>query len=127
MSQDQITRYRSRMTVTNLWPAAHSASDAEVQLLGTADPAADVLTWAGINRHPMDDMLAAWLVLGLITEAQATATSEARDRATATFLAEYRAVHVDRPQSAEELAELRAAFGPGTSVVNVVTGRHVNL
>lgn len=123
-----MQHYLDNMTrSSSLWPAAIDARDAEDQLLALADPKDQVLTWSSNARHPMDDLLAAWLYLNLITEVQATATSEARQAATAEFLEEYRRVNVDRPQSAEELAEMRAAFGPGARVVNVVTGTETQL
>jgi len=45
---------------------------------------------------------------------------EACDKNTAEFLAEYRKNY--KGPTAEEFAEMRAAFGPGTELVNVVTG-----
>lgn len=44
-----------------------------------------------------------------------------RDQELDAFLAEYRANQ--KEPTAEELSELRAAFGPGAQVVNVITGR----
>lgn len=46
-----------------------------------------------------------------------------RDLETAAFVADYRAAQRNRRPSAEERFELRAAFGPGRTVVNVLTGR----
>ena len=125
MSQSQVERYRRQMSATNLWPAFRDARHAELSLRETVDPTADVLVWKSSSRHPMDDALAAWLVLDYITEAQATATTEARDRSTAEFLSAYRA---NPPQPGpEERAEMRDAFGPGARVVNAVTGQAYNL
>lgn len=39
------------------------------------------------------------------------------------FIAEYRRVQGKRKPSAEEMHEMRAAFGPGKTLVNVLTGR----
>jgi hypothetical protein len=47
------------------------------------------------------------------------------DRVTAEFLEEYRAN--DAPPSDEEMFEMRAAFGEGETVVNVITGRKTRL
>lgn len=41
----------------------------------------------------------------------------------AAFIANYRKVNANRPVSDEERFEMRAAFGPGVEVVNVLTGR----
>lgn len=56
-----------------------------------------------------------------LTDAQAAAD----DAETAKVIAQIRAN--DAPPSAEELFEMRAAFGPGASVVNVITGRKTQL
>jgi len=45
-----------------------------------------------------------------------------RDRETQAFLAEYRRANKGRKRSAEEIFEMRAAFGPGETVVDVITG-----
>ena len=47
----------------------------------------------------------------------------ARDRQVDTQLAEYRKRMENHVPSAEELAEERAAFGPGVELVNVITGK----
>jgi hypothetical protein len=123
---NQLGSYRRRMTQLDVWPAAHSPAEAAEKITEVADRHADVLTWqpdgtGRDGRQPMDDLLAAWLVLGLITEVQARLTSEARQVADAEFLARYRA---NPPQpGAEQIAGMRAAFGPGTEVVNVITGQ----
>lgn len=53
------------------------------------------------------------------------ATNKARDEEEEAFLAEYR--KNARPMDAEMLWEMRAAFGTGTTVVDVVTGRKYHL
>ena len=55
----------------------------------------------------------------------AEATKAARAAEVERELAEYRASY--KGPSAEERAELRAAFGPGTKVVNVITGEEIAL
>jgi len=42
-------------------------------------------------------------------------------------LAEYRKAQKNRKPSAEELFEMRAAFGEGATVVNVITGREIKV
>jgi hypothetical protein len=48
----------------------------------------------------------------------------AYDAELAVFLAAYRAAQPAEPD-AEQLYEMRAAFGPGVEVVDVITGRRV--
>ena len=48
------------------------------------------------------------------------ATTEARDIEVSEFLSEYRKNYTG--PSAEEIAEAKAAFEPGTKVVNILTG-----
>jgi hypothetical protein len=48
---------------------------------------------------------------------------EAREADTTTFLAEYRERMKNYVPSGEEMFEMRAAFGPGEEVVNVITGQ----
>jgi hypothetical protein len=55
------------------------------------------------------------------------ATQAAREADTTAFLAEYREAQKNHTPSAEEMFEMRAAFGPGTTVVNVITGRKTRL
>lgn len=51
----------------------------------------------------------------------------ARDYETEQFLAGYRKRMENYQHSEEELFEMRAAFGPGAEVVNIVTGRVTKL
>jgi hypothetical protein len=53
------------------------------------------------------------------------ASNAQRKKDTEVILAEYR--KHDRAPSQEELAEMRAAFGEGAEVVNVITGRRTKL
>ena len=76
-----------------------------------------------IGRPLMDDMLEK---LAMVTDkANTSATEAARAAENAEFLEEYRRSR--KAHSAEEIAEMRAAFGPGTTVVNILTGETTNL
>ena len=76
-----------------------------------------------IGRVLMSDLLEK---LTYITDkVSIEATTEARELEVAEELAEYR--RNARPYSQEQLAEMRAAFGPGTTVVNVFTGESYEL
>ena len=46
---------------------------------------------------------------------------------TETFLKRYREQQKNKVYSEEELYEMRAAFGEGETVVNVVTGKRITL
>jgi hypothetical protein len=120
-----IESYLSRMSRDDVWPAAHSPKEAKDALYDVADFEAGVLRWSSNGRCPHDDMLAAWLVLEVITMAQAEATSAARRAEDARFIEEYRSA--DPVPDGEQIAEMRAAFGQGATVVNVITGRKTNL
>lgn len=49
------------------------------------------------------------------------------DDEQAKFIAEYRAAQKNYVPSAEELFEMRAAFGEGAEVVNVITGKKIKV
>lgn len=67
---------------------------------------------------PMDVFLAAVVPP---PKAQGKACQEHTDK----FLAEYRKAMENYVHTDEEMAEMRAAFGPGIEVMNVVTGKKV--
>lgn len=86
----------------------------------TRDQFGPHVRWKSNDRVPFDDMLEAFQALGWITQQERDNSREARDADVTAFLAEYRANY--RGPSQEELAEARAEFGAGTTVVNVITG-----
>ena len=127
----EVQNYLDRMVAktatqgkVDVWPAASDARRVVSNLANLIDPKAEVLTWASNSQHPMADLLAAWLFLGLITETQADATMAAREIRDAAFIAEYREAQDNRTaeEVAADTAEMRAAFGSGETVVNVLTG-----
>lgn len=74
-----------------------------------------------IGRVVMSDMLEK---IALVTDKVDTvATTFAREAEVEESLREYRANR--HPYSAEELAEMRAAFGPGARVINVLSGEEI--
>ncbi|MCI6064009.1 hypothetical protein MR818_01230, partial [bacterium] len=76
-----------------------------------------------IGRVLMSDMLEK---LTYVTdEVDAEATKAAREEEVSRSLAEYR--RNARPASQEELDEMRAAFGEGQTVVNILTGERYSL
>lgn len=76
--------------------------------------------WKINDRVPFDDMLECFEHLGWITWQERENSKLARKIDTQAFLAEYRKNYCG--PSAEEVAEARAALGPGARVVNVITG-----
>lgn len=75
-----------------------------------------------IGRVVMDDLLEK---LEMVSDVNTAATRAAREAEDAAFLAEYRARR--STPAPEELAEMRAAFGAGAEVVNVLTGEKIKL
>lgn len=83
-----------------------------------------VIRWNSNNQVPPADCVALAAHIGLPVDV--VASTAARDADTSAFLAAYRK-RQPRRASAEERAEMRAAFGRGTKVVNVITGRVTRL
>ena len=76
-----------------------------------------------IGRVLMSDMLEK---LTYITDAvDAEATTKAREEEVTRSIEEYR--KNARPATEEELEEMRAAFGRGKTVVNIITGQKYHL
>ena len=81
------------------------------------------IRWNSNGRYLMDDFCEKLEYAGYGFSREATA--EKRETQIAESLAQYR--RNDRGLSGETLAEARAAFGEGTTVVNVLTGRKTRL
>lgn len=76
-----------------------------------------------IGRVLMSDMLEK---LAMVTgKVNVDATAKAREQEVSESLAEYR--KNARPATTEERMEMRAAFGKGTTVVNILTGEKTEL
>lgn len=79
-----------------------------------------------IARVLMADMLEKLLlVTDKADKADKAATTAAREAEVSKELTAYR--ETKQSTSAEELAEMRATFGKGARVVNILTGEHINL
>jgi hypothetical protein len=83
-----------------------------------------VLRWKSNGRVPPADCVQDFLAAGCQGFDVAKSTA-ARDADLTAFVAEYK--RNQRPASAEELFEMRAAFGPGAVVVDVLSGRRTKL
>lgn len=81
------------------------------------------IKWNSNGRYLMDDFCEKLEYAGYGFSREATAKK--RDAQNAESLAEYR--KNDKGLTGEELAEARAAFGEGTTVVDVLTGKKKRL
>jgi len=84
-----------------------------------------VVRWKSNGQVPFSDMLGDFLLLGTISREQYEASNKARKVDNDRFFAEYR--RNQGPPSDEEIFEMRAAFGPGATVVDVISGRTIKL
>lgn len=81
------------------------------------------IKWNSNGRYLMDDFCEKLEYAGYAFSREATAKK--REAQNAKSLAEYR--RNDKGFSGEGLAEARAVFGEGTTVVNVLTGKKTKL
>jgi len=92
---------------------------------GSATWADGAYRWKSNNSVPGEDMIGRWLALGYITADEAKASIKLRKSETDAFLKAYRK-NPPKP-TAEDLFEMRAAFGEGAEVVNIITGKVTKL
>ena len=97
-----------------------AVAQAETQAAVDADGA---IRWNSNGRYLMDDFCEKLEYAGYAFSREATAKK--REAQDAESLAEYR--RNNKGLSGEALAEARAAFGEGTTVVDVLTGRRTRL
>jgi hypothetical protein len=90
------------------------------------DPATGVARWTTNGQAIPEDCAAMFAAFALAPGLDTAATAAAHDAETTAFLARYRASQPAQA-SAEEIADMRAAFGPGQVVVDVITGRTTQL
>jgi len=85
----------------------------------------DVIRWKLSNNPPMSDMMIRWLTLGLVSDDVFNATEKTRAEENSVAIAQYVDAQnsMSQEQRDEVTADMRAAFGPGETVVNVFTGR----
>lgn len=97
-----------------------AVAQAETEATVDADGA---IRWNSNGRYLMDDFCEKLEYAGYAFSRKAT--TEKREAQDAESLAEYRRNH--KGLSGEALAEARAAFGEGATVVDVLTGRRTRL
>lgn len=86
---------------------------------------AGIIRWVSNGSVPPADCVALAAHIGQPVDV--AACTAARDAETRETIARYREAQKGRQPSGEELSEMRAAFGPGTTVVNALTGRRTRL
>lgn len=79
--------------------------------------------WVSSNNYLPEDCAEMLSYTDFIFDIQATA--EARDKQTNEFVEEYRKNY--KGPSEEEKAEMRADFGKGAEIVDVITGKTIRL
>jgi hypothetical protein len=85
-----------------------------------------VLRWTP-NQHVLFNDTIKELQIEHLPGFDREATEAARFEDVSTSVAAYRERMKNHKPSGEELFEMRAAFGRGTTVVNVITGRRTRL
>ena len=114
---------RTLYRITTFWSEHDVARGGHESIAYTDDPLGKILKWttndAVVPQDIMDATDWAWK----------PEMDRARDEQTAEFLAAYREAQARRTpeQIAEERFEMMAAFGPGETVVNVITGEKTKL
>ncbi|MEB8638244.1 hypothetical protein P4H32_31920 [Bacillus cereus] len=84
-----------------------------------------IVRWKSNNSVPPTDILEFWAYLKKPFDYQKSL--EQRDIEVQESLARYREAMKNHVPSEEELYEMRAAFGEGATVVNVITGKTTKL
>ncbi len=79
--------------------------------------------WKNNGAYIMDDMIEKMLAAGCKFNAEAT--RKARDEQNDKFMTEYIARQINPTE--EQLFEMRAAFGAGTTIVDAISGRKIQL
>ena len=84
-----------------------------------------VVRWDSNNRVPPSDILELWRHVGKVFDFDKSYATQQADQDA--DIADYRRRMANHVHSAEELSEMRAVFGPGATVVNVLTGQKTQL
>jgi hypothetical protein len=82
----------------------------------------NVVRWKSNDHVPFNDVLLDLLVDGLISQQQFINSKHQRIAEESSWLTAYRKEQENHVPDAEELFEMRAAFGEGATVVNIFTG-----
>ena len=86
---------------------------------------AGVVRWLSNDRVPPMDILEFWKLIGKSFDLELS--SQLREKENAGYWEAYKQRIMNVEPSQEELFEMRAAFGTGTTVVNVITQKVITL
>lgn len=82
-----------------------------------------IYRWKTNDQIPFSDMLECWNLDSKTLEK----CNERREQESFEFLTEYKERMKDVQPSAEELFEMKAAFGEGAEITNIITGKKIKL
>jgi hypothetical protein len=88
---------------------------------------APVVRWKSNNNIPPEECIDAFLKAGFITEQESINSTEQREIETAASIQKYIERMKNHVPSDEDVFEMRSAFGDGSIVVNVITGKRTQL
>ena len=111
MKRERNMKYRTPQETVTWWNKAYLDNDC-------------IVRWKSNDRVPFADMLADFVEARLITQRVADDSEMIRQDEVTKFIGEYKKAQALKTpeQKAEEMFEMRAAFGPGETIVNVITG-----
>lgn len=84
-----------------------------------------IVRWKSNNSVPPTELLELWQYLN--KDFSFEKSLKQQDIENSNFLKQYREQQANRSYSEEELFEMRSAFGTGTKVVDVITGKTIEL
>lgn len=84
-----------------------------------------IIRWKSNNQVPPQEILDFWKHIGKRFNMQKSI--QARNKDNQMFMEQYRKSQANRKRTLEELSEMRNAFGEGTVVVDVITGKRTRL
>lgn len=89
----------------------------------------NVLRWVSNDRCIPNDIMLDLLRYGMVNAVTVATTRIVEREETDRFIEEYKMNRANRSaeEVAEEHAEMRAAFGPGETVVNILTGERTEI
>lgn len=84
----------------------------------------DAIRWTSSGNAVPEDIMYFWRDEGLVGDTEIEATERARSDDLTSTIANYRKARANmtEEQKAEEAYERRSAFGPGETVVDIITG-----
>ena len=86
-----------------------------------------VIRWNKSNNVPPTELLELWAYVGILDRYVYQKSLEVRDAELAVSIRQYKEARAKQGYSQEQLFEMRAAFGAGATVVNVLTGETIKL